>query len=330
MIKSRSHTEARYRSLLQKAVRRGHVDLVYTTSALLASLSPKERKWYRTRTAIITFEECWQLGGELIFNRKFHSKVAALIKVTRATKSRDASGLGYLAYALIEGDTSVLNGTPYDKHIKTIANAIKRPDDFWQWITSRKKSAKQPELVENALRFKQEGSPRDKAVIQSAAYLAVTGETPSRRELQPSDQTFPFWIVFDMHSPEGKLVMRDVSRDLHIPLPQLEWTCFYFEGAKTSGEIPSRWWDRHCRWHFQKVGLPPDEAHLLWEPAKPQVLEALADEGRQLQNELYRWKLTNLEQIKSLKRQVELFIEHFEEVHRDQMELFRNDSLDNF
>ncbi len=322
MIKARPDIEARYRSLLQKAVRRGHIDLVFTTSALLASLSPKEKKWYRTRTAIIAFEECWSLGSDLIFNRKFHSKVAALIKVTRAIKSRDAGGLGYLASALIEGDTSVLNGTPDDKHIKIIVNAIKRPDDFWQWIAARERSAEQTALIENAMRFKHEGLPRDKAVIQSAAYLSVTGRTPSRRELQPSEQAFPYWVVFDKHTAEGKLVMRDVARDLHIPLPQLEWTCFYFEGAKTNGEIPSKWWDRYCNWHFQKVDLPAEEAYLLWEPAKPQVLEALAEDSRRLQNELYRWKLSNLERIQTLQRQVELFIKHFEEIHRYQMELF--------
>jgi hypothetical protein len=330
MVKSQSHTESRYRSLLQKAVRRGHVDLVFTASDYLASLSPMEKKWYRTRTAIITFEECWPLGSELIFNRKFHSKVAALIKVTRAAKSRDASGLGFLAHALIEGDTSVLNGTPGDRHIKIIANAIHRPDDFWQWINSRKQLTEKTSLVENAFRFKQEGLPRDRAVIQSAAYLAVTGEKAPIHNLEPTDQAFPYWVVFDRHTQEGKLVMRDVARDLHIPLPQLEWSCYNFEGAKTNGEMPSAWWDRHCRWRFQKVGLPSDEAHLLWEPAKPQVLEALAEESRRLQNKLYHWKMSNLERIRALKQQVELFIEHFEEVHRDQKELFGKDNLDNF
>ena len=325
MLKSQSDIEARYRSLLQKAVRRGHADLVYTTSALIASLGSKEKKWYRTRTAIITFEECWPLGSDLIFNRKFHSKVAALIKVTLATKYRDASGLGYLAYALIEGDQSVLNGTSDDKHVKIIANAIQRPDDFWQWIAALKKSEQQTALIENAIRFKQEGLPQDKATIQSAAYLAVTEQIPPRKQLQPTDQAFPYWVALDKHTLEGKRVMRDVARDLHIPLPQLEWTCFYFEGSKANGEIPSRWWSRHSEWHFRKIGLSADEAHLLWEPAKPQVLEALAEESRRLQNELYRWKLSNLEQIQSLKRQVELFIEHFEEVHRDQRELFSGD-----
>lgn len=330
MIRSGTDTEARYRSLLQKAVRRGDADLVYTTSALLASLSPKDKNWYRTRTAIITFEEGWPLGSELIFNRKFHSKVAALIRVTLAMKCRDASGLGYLAHALIEGDASVLKGSADDKHIKIIANAIKRPDDFWRWIADQKTTDGQTEaLITNALHFRQEGVPRDRAVIQAAAYLAAIGPMPSLPEAQQTDQTFPYWVAFDRHTAEGKLVMRDVARDLHIPLPQLEWTCFYLEGAKTNGEIPSKWWERHNQWRFEKIGLPAEEAHLLWDPAKPQVLAGLTEDSRRLKNELYRWKIANLEQIQTLKRQVELFIEHFEEVHRDQMDLFAEDQLDN-
>jgi hypothetical protein len=330
MIKSGTDTEARYRSLLQKAVRRGDADLVYTASALLASLSPKEKNWYRTRTAIITFEECWPLGSELNFNRKFHSKVAALIRVTRAMKSRDASGLGYLAHALNEGDVSVLINSADDKHIKIIANAIQRPDDFWRWIGEQKKPDTQTDaLVANAHRFRREGLPRDRAVIQSAAYLAVTGQLPPRQDVEPIDQAFPYWVAFDKNTAEGKLVMRDVARDLHITLPQLEWTCFYFEGAKTNGEIRSRWWERHNQWRFEKIGLPVEEAHLLWEPAKPQVIQGLAEDSRQLKNEIYRWKIANLEQVQALKRQVALFIEHFEEVHRDQVDLFGKDDLDN-
>jgi hypothetical protein len=330
MIKSRSDTETLYRSLLQKAVRRGHVDLVYTTSALLESLSTKEKNWYRTRTAIITFEECWPLGRELIFNRKFHSKVAALIKVTRSLKSRGASGLGYLAYALHEGDHSVFDDTSGDKHIKIIANAIQRPQDFWRWIATQKLSEEQAVLVENAGRFKDEGSPRDKTILQAAAYLAITNSLPALKEATPSNRTFPYWVVFDRHTTEGKLALRDVARDLHIPLPQLEWASFYFEGAQTNGEVASQWWDRHCRWRFTKVGLPAEEAHLLWNPAKSQVIESLAPESRRLQNELYRWKLANLKRIESLQRQVDLFIEHFKEVQRDQMNLFGQYDLDNF
>ena len=53
-----ANIDARFRSLLQKAVRRGNIELVYTTSALLGSLGSKGRSWYRNRCAAITFEEC--------------------------------------------------------------------------------------------------------------------------------------------------------------------------------------------------------------------------------------------------------------------------------
>ncbi len=328
-MKPRADIEARYRSLLQKAVRRGHVDIVYTTSALLDSLGSKEKNWFRTAAAVITLEECWPLGCELVFNRKFHSKVAALIKVTRAAKSRDAAGLGYMAHALSEGDTTISIGAPDDRDVKIVANAIRRPDDFWRWVAVQKISNLQMALVDNAMRFKNEGLSRDKAVIQATAYLAASRQPPALRKPPASENVFPYWITFDKHTAEGKLALRDVARDLHIPLPQLEWTGFYFEGAKTNAEIPSRWWDLYCRWRFHKIGLPVEEAHLLWEPARPQVIAALADESRRLQNELYRWKLANRERVESLKRQVELFIQHFEEGYGDQMALFGEDQLDN-
>jgi hypothetical protein len=311
MKASQSKTEKRYRSLLQKAVRRGNVDLVFTTSAFLESLGSADKNWYLNQTAIITFEECWPLGTGLIFNKKFHSKVAALIRVTRASKTRDATGL-----------TSVLDDTAGDKAIKIVANAIRRPDDFWQWVTWQKTAAAEKNLIDNAVRFKKVGLPHDHAVIQAAAYLAVTGQLSRIEGGQPSDPKFPYWIVFDNHTPEGRRALRDIARDLHISLSQLEWTYFYFEGALANGEISSKWWDRHCRWHFKKIELPANEAHLLWDPARVQLEERLTAEGRQLKNELYRWKLTNREGIESLKRQVQLYLDHMEEIQRDQGGLF--------
>jgi hypothetical protein len=322
MKASRSKTEKRYRSLLQKAVRRGNVDLVFTTSAFLESLGSTDKNWYLNQTAVITFEECWPLGTELIFNKKFHSKVAALIRVTRAAKARDATGLAYLAYALSQGDTSVLDDTAGDKAIKIMANAIRRPDDFWQWVTWQKTAAAEKYLIDNAVRFKKAGLSHDHAVIQAAAYLAVTGQIPRFEAGQPSDPKFPYWVVFDNHTPEGRRALRDIARDLHISLPQLEWSYFYFEGALANGEISSKWWERHCRWHFNKIELPANEAHLLWDPARVQLQETLKAEGRQLKNELYRWKLANREGIESLTRQVQLYLDHMDEIQRDQGGLF--------
>lgn len=317
-----SKIEKRYRSLLQKAVRRGNVDLVFTAGSFLETRGSKDQNWFRIQTAIITFEECWPLATELIFNKKFHSKVAALVRVTRTLKARDATGLGYLAYALSRGDESVLSGTAEDKAIKIVASAIRRPDDFWQWIGRQRTSAVEKILIDNAVRFKNAGLPHDKAVIQAAAYMTASGHLPPLTEGPSADPKFPYWVVFDNHTPEGLRVLRDIARDLHIPLPQLEWTFFYFEGARTNGEISSKWWNRYCQWHFAKLGLPANEAHLLWDPAKVQVMDALAQESRQLKNELYRWKLSNPERIAALKRQVQLYLDHMDEIQQDQGKLF--------
>ena len=322
MKASRSKIERRYRSLLQKAVRRGNVELVFTTSSLLESLGSKEKNWYRSQTAIITFEECWPLGTELIFNKKFHSKVAALIQVTRVAKARDSTGLGYLAFALSQGDKTVFTETDDDKAIKIVASAIQRPDDFWQWISWQKTSGPEKTLLDHAAQFKNAGLPHDKAVIQAAAYLTATGPLPAITEGQAADPKFPYWIVFDNNTVEGRRVLRDIARDLHIPLTQLEWTYFYFEGALTNGVIDSKWWERYCQWQFQKIDLAASEAHLLWDPAKVQMIEALELESRQLKSELYRWKLANPEPIAALKKQVQLYIDHLDEIQRDQRQLF--------
>jgi hypothetical protein len=314
--------DARFRSLLQKAVRRGNLDLVLTTSAMIQALGTREKSWYRNRAVVIAFEECWPLGQELVFNRHFHSKVALLVKVAQALKFKDATGLGYLAYSLYEGDRSVLEGNREDRHIRIVAHGLHRPDDYWQWLDRNIEGPAARSLIENAHRYRQAGLPRDRAVIQAAAYLAASGDVPKCSSRAPAEASFPYWIALDMHTPQGKRVLKDVSRDLHIPRKQLEWAFFYFEGAASGQSAPAYWWDRRCRWYFRRIGLPVDEAHLLWEPAKPQMEEALAEDSRRLHREIYTWKLENREKIETLQMQVALFRENYESGSLDQMELF--------
>jgi hypothetical protein len=245
-----------------------------------------------------------------------------MIRLACSEKTKDATGLGYLGYALFEGDRTVLKGTAEDRHIKIVASAIRRPADFWPWILSAEAGEKARSLIDNAYHYRNAGHPRDRAVLQAAAYLASTRDIPSVRDLAPAANGFPFWVAFDMHTAEGRRVMREVSRDLHLPRLQLEWTYFYFEGALTNGEIPSPWWEQYCRWYFDKIGLAMHEAHLVWQPVRAQVIEALSDEARRLHGDLYRWKLENRERVESLKRQVGLFIEHLENLQKDQSRLF--------
>ena len=322
MPKDPSAVDDRFRSLLQKAVRRGHPELICTVSALIENLNIHSRAWFEKRAAFIVFSECWPLGREMVFTKRFPSKVAALIRVARAHKARDAAGLGLLAYAFAKGDASVLNQSIDDRSVKLIAKATRHPADFWEWVSAQGADQRCQALVANAGRYREGGRPHDKAVVQAAAFLAVSSPLPDPTPAPAADAPFPHWVVFDRHTSEGKRALRDVARDLHIPLPQLEWCFYYFEGAAANAEAPSPWWRRYCQWHFERVGMREEEARLLWEPSRAQIADALAEDGRRLQNDIYRWKLANREQVDALKREVERFTSHIKELPRDQSQLF--------
>jgi hypothetical protein len=321
-MKDRSAVDDRYRSLLQKAVRRGHPDLVCTASALIESLGLYPKAWFERRTALIVFGECWPLGAEIAFTKRLYSKVAALIRVAQARKARDATGLGFLAYALAREDFSVLNQSAGDRAVKLVAKAIRHPVDFWEWVSAQGTGQQQQAVLTHARQYAEGGRPHDQAVARAAAYLAVSGPLPEPAPAPAAGTPFPYWVVFDRHTSAGRRALRDVARDLHIPLPQLEWCFYYFEGSAANAEAPSPWWHRYCQWHFARIDLREEEAHLLWEPAKVQIADALAEDSRRLQNEIYRWKLSNRESVEALKREVEWFTQHAGDVPRDQSQLF--------
>ena len=206
--------------------------------------------------------------------------------------------------------------------MKIVAKAIRTPEDYWQWLGSLKLDENRRSLIDIAYRFRKAGYLQDRAVIQAAAYLAATQPVPAPETAPPSDAKFPYWVVFDHHTKRGNRVLRDIARDLHLPLPQLEWAGYYSEAAIANAETASKWWQKYCQWRFDKIGLPRDQAHLIWDPVKPQLEQALAGDARQLQSELYRWKMDHLDAVTALKRQVELYIEHFEGKRSDQLALF--------
>ena len=318
----RPAVDDRYRSLLQKAVRRGHPELVFTTSALIESRGLPSQAWFEERAAFIVFNECWPLGREMVFSKRFPSKVAALVRVAGMQKVRDATGLGLLGYALAQGDVSALNQASDPRAVKLIAKAIQHPADFWEWISTQSTDPGCQALVANALRFREGGRPHDQAVVEAAAYLAVSAPPPDPAAAPAADTAFPYWVVFDRHTPEGQRALRDVARDLRIARPQLEWCFFFFEGAAANAEAPSPWWQRYCDWRFDRVGMRKEEACLLWEPARAQILDALAEDSHRLQAEIYRWKLAHLERVAVLKREVERFTRRIKDVPRDQTHLF--------
>ena len=321
-MKESPGVDGRYRSLLHKAARRGYSEWIFTTSALIDSLGKLAAAWFETRTAVIVFAECWPMGSELVFTKGIHSKVAALASLAAAQKNRDATGLGFLAYTLEKGDASVLAECPGEKPLRWLARAIRNPSGFWNWVAEQNAGKDRKTLIDNAFRFQEGDRPHDRALAMAAAYLALTQPPAAIQPAPIPKEAFPFWVVFDRHTAEGRRALRDTARDLHIPLPQLEWAHFYFEGSIVNAEAPSCWWQAYCRWHFRRLGLLPEEIHLLWEPAREQMIDALAEESQRLQGELYRWKLAHMDAVEAVKRRVDLFKAKIKELQGDQSALF--------
>ena len=170
-------TDPRLRSLLQKAVRRGYASLVERVVALLVSIG--DSTWLRSRTVVITFEECWPLGRSLFLDRSLSSKVDALIATTRSTKQKDAAGLGALAHAYRAGDRSMLGIVP-DKHLlRMVAESLDRPNDFFRWAHVAAEQKNSHRAVHAAQHYLSAATWEwDKACILAGALLAVRGCIP--------------------------------------------------------------------------------------------------------------------------------------------------------
>jgi len=92
------------RSAIQKAIRRGDLDLAHTAFLTLWR-DKKQRNWLKWRMPSLVHEEAWQFAGELwgLSNAKFDSAEEEkreyqrlVYKLTVATKSKDATALWFL------------------------------------------------------------------------------------------------------------------------------------------------------------------------------------------------------------------------------------------
>ena len=275
------NTDQRLRSLLQKAVRRGHVDLVERVANIL--YGRKETSWLRSRAVVITYEECWPLASKLVLDTSFLSKLSAFKRVTLTKKDKSAAGLGTLAHALSEGDSSVLNGGEDDRHIKIVAEAIRRPNDFWHWVKIKASTTETNAYFVTSRKYISSPTwPWDKAFVQAATYLAITSGISKITPATPAKDNFPFWVALDKHTPQGKEALKIVAKQLDCPYRQILWTSFYLESARTNISTDSHWWNRELEWRLRKAGLTHDKAKKLWQEAAPLVAAQLDDEAKKL------------------------------------------------
>lgn len=286
MRKASPETDQISRSLLQKAVRRGNLEITKLTINYI--IQNNDFDWLRKRLAVITFEECWTYGLEVSYEKNEEIVTKHYLRIAESVKNKNAAGLGSLAYALSEGDTSVFFGDNDDKAIKIIAEAIKRPKDFWEWIKKQTLNETQEFLIEKADKgFRKAGWPWDRAFAQSAAYLAAFTNISQPNIAKSLNCEFPFWIGIDKHTKEGKVAIRQAAQRIGFNANKALWLAFYFESAKCNAIDYSSWWEKEIRWRMKKLGLSIDNAKFIWdEKIKPIVIELLIQETEKLKDKI--------------------------------------------
>jgi hypothetical protein len=272
----KASTDQRVRSLLQKAARRGYSRVVELALARLERSGDKT--WLRSRAVVITFEECWPLALSLSIDPGPSSKRAALLNVSSGTKQKDAAGLGALAHAYQEGDQSMLDRVPDRRALKIIAEALKRPDAFFEWLISQTREARADDVIRVAKRYLAVATWQwDKACILAGAFLATVEGVPAIDAAPQQNGEFPFWIALDKHTPDGKLALSKVAKIMNSSHRQLIWASFYCESAHVNRLLPSPWWEAEKAWRLRRAGLSIDGAEELWSRARGIVREQLND-----------------------------------------------------
>jgi hypothetical protein len=279
----KASTDQRVRSLLQKAARRGYTQVVDLALARLDRSGDKT--WLRSRAIVITFEECWPLAASLSIDRDLSSKRNALLGVAKAAKQKDAAGLGALAHAYREGDQSMLDCVPDRYTLRIVSEALERPKGFFEWVITQSRTQRTAEVIKSSERYLAAATwPWDKACILAGAFLATTGEMPSVESADTPLGEFPYWVALDKHTPEGKDVLTEVSKELNASYRRLIWASFYCESTRVNRLVPSPWWDAEKTWRLRRAGLAPDTVEALWSRAAPLMRQRLENKAASLKD----------------------------------------------
>lgn len=288
----KASTDPILRSLLQKAVRRGASRTVELVSRALVDLG--DTTWLRSRAVVILFEEAWPLARSFSLGKDPESKIAALLRTSRSSKNKDAAGLGALAFALHEGDTSVFDFVPDRQSVRIVAAALERPPAFFEWALKTSATDAANAVVLAAKQYLAAATwGWDKATILAGAYLAASSGVPALESGPEQHDPFPLWVALDKHTPEGKDAIRRVGHALHESYRNLIWAGFYFESARVNRLESSPWFDAERNWRLDRAGMSLQEARSLWHRVSPSLEVELAPDVEKLEARLSRVLLTN-------------------------------------
>jgi hypothetical protein len=275
------------RSLLQKVVRRGNVDL--TEKVFKYLLSKDQQKWLRKRLAVFGYEECWTYANQLDYECRDNKLLEQYKTLACKVKNKNCDGLAYLAKRLNQYNRSALTGNNKEKRaIRTIANAIKQPVEFWEWVR------KQPDYKKNKQRIdaaeKAMTKPhmiKDRVIMLAAAYLSVTYPIPDTEDIEPNnDPDFPYWIAIDKHTTMGEERIIEASESMNLLPSRGKHLGFFLEGAICNQIKDSPFFELAKKWQMNHMGYTLGKAEEKWGYLRLLLINNTKIEVRELRERL--------------------------------------------
>jgi hypothetical protein len=223
------------------------------------------------------------LAASLSIDPELSSKRTALLSVTEAAKQKDAAGLGALAHAYREGDQSMADCVPDRRVLRIVSEALGRPEAFFEWVLGQSRSQQTTNVIRSAHRYLPAATWQwDKACILAGALLATIGDMPTIELGDVPSEEFPYWVAVDKHTPEGKVALAEIAKQVNSSYRQLIWASFYYESARVNRLLQSPWWEAERFWRLRRAGLPLGAAEELWSRARPLVRQRLETDAAAL------------------------------------------------
>lgn len=288
-------------SLIQKAVRRGNVELVEKVFTYL--LNNNGRKWLRDRLAVIGYEECWPYANTLDFTCTDPQLLEQYKAIACRVKNKDCDGLAYLAKRLNQwNEKAVIGNAGQQLAIKRIAAAIKDDTIFWPWIEKQPDYAANQKRIEAAKKaIKRPGMKKDKAIMLSAAYLSVTYPIPDVEIIEPNNSSnFQYWVALDKHTGEGEEIIGQACEKINIRPFSGYFLAFYFAGALCNKIQELPFFPLSKRYNLDRLGFTTcDQAKEKWRELRPLIIEMTKRE--------VDWMLERINKVKDDSDELELF-----------------------
>ena len=275
------------KSLLQKAVRRGHTKTVNSVlQYFIQNDETHQNRWLRNRLAVITTEECWPYLNEVTYDNSVNTIAHHYTQLALAVKDKNAAGLGSLALALKNKEYFV----PSDTEIVDVATLLHNPGSVWENPGRSRLSFQAQIMISKAEEaYRKSTHDYDKATAVAAAYLATTQPTcPVEYFTEGSSNEFPIWTAFDRHTPYGAEAIVEAAKSIGVDMSIAQWLAFYQDGSKCTNLAPSPWWDRYLECRYYLHGMSAMEAQSIWNRLAPIVQEIVQSRVQMIKNVLAR------------------------------------------